>query len=150
MIRYIKATTNRVLLSICAVMLIAAGGFAAPHYSTPSYGFHDGYVPDYYSVTASARYRPVDVPGTQRRVAQTDAENDAKRQILAYVGSMQVVPGKTVNQTIAQNSRIRAKLLDIVRTSELVDWKVDPACGCVQVWMRVDLNRVRQLVALCP
>jgi hypothetical protein len=134
-----------IMTALAALFVLALAGPAAAQNYT-----HRCNVPDYYAVTAMARYRPVDVPGTQRRVAQTDAENDAKRQILAYVGSMQVVPGKTVNQTIAQNSRIRAKVLDIVRTSELVDWKVDPACGAVQVWMRVDLNRIRQLVSLCP
>jgi hypothetical protein len=143
--------TRAVLITRSLILLAALFALAACAAMNVQPGIgYAGYQPDYYAVTATAHYRPVDIPGTQRRVAQDDAENDARRQIMAYAGSMQVKPGQTVNDIIARNSRIRAKVLDIVRTSELVDWKVVPECGTVQVWMRVDLNRIREMATLCP
>ena len=104
--------------------------------------------PDWYMVTATASYRPVEIPGTQKKVAQADAENIARRQIFEYVGSMPTGTGETVNQLIARNPRMRADVLNLVRTSELVDWEVWPECN-VRIWMRIDLNRVRQAIQAC-
>lgn len=107
------------------------------------------YTPDYYQVTATANYRPVDRPGMQRRVAQTDAEEKARRQIYEYVGSMQTLTGRTVNDYLATDARLKARVLEIIRTSETYDWGVSPACACVQVWVRVDLNHIRAALRQC-
>lgn len=108
-----------------------------------------GGAPDYYTVTATANYRPVDRPGTQRRVAQTDAEEKARKEIYEYVGSMRYVDGRTVNDLLARDARLKARVLEIIRTSETADWAVNPGCACVQVWVRLDLNRVRQALGEC-
>lgn len=103
--------------------------------------------PDYYMVTATAPYRPVSLPGTQRRVAQNDAEAIARRQILEYVGSMPLGGGKKVNDVMAQDSRLRTEILSLVRNSDVYDWKVCRNCCEVQVWVRLDLNCVRAALA---
>jgi hypothetical protein len=100
-------------------------------------------------VSTLASFRPVTVPGTQRRVAQNDAEAKARKMIYEYVGSMRISKGRTVNDIIAKDSRLRAKVLEYIRTAEVVDWKVNPACACVQVWVRVDLNVIRSFIATC-
>ncbi len=105
--------------------------------------------PDYYTVTTTAGFRPVAVPGTQRRVAQNDAEEQARKLIYEYVGSMPVAGGRTVNDVLARDARVKARVLEYIRTAELVDWAVNPRCACVQVWMRVDLHQVRALLASC-
>ena len=104
--------------------------------------------PDYYMVTATATYRPVEIPGTQKKQAQADAENQARRMIMEYVGTMPTGSGETVNDLIARLPRMRADVLNLVRTAELVDWQVTPDCS-VQVWMQVDLNKVRQAIQAC-
>ncbi|MGI8907994.1 MAG: hypothetical protein ACR2IE_16065 [Candidatus Sumerlaeaceae bacterium] len=106
-------------------------------------------LPDYYVVTATAGFRPVSVPGTQRRVAQNDAEAKARRQIHEVVGSMPISRGRTVNDVITRDIRLKAKVLEYIRTAELVDWQVFPACACVQVWVRVDLNAIRAIISAC-
>ena len=105
--------------------------------------------PDYYSVTATACYKPVSVPGTQRRMAQNDAEEIARRQLLEFVGAMRTGSGCTVNDVIARDSQKRANVMAIIRNATVVDWKVCPAGGQVQVWLRIDLNDVRRAVAGC-
>lgn len=105
------------------------------------------YQPDYASVTASAPYHPVSTPGTQRRAAQNDAESTARRQLLETAGAITMPNGMTVNEIAAKDPRIRSELHALVRTAEVTDWKVDPACGEVTVCMRLDLNRVRVLAS---
>lgn len=107
------------------------------------------YPPDYYMVTTIAQYRPVNTPGTQRRVAQTDAETKAREDLLNYVGSMPAGRGRTVNDVMMRDNRIRAAVLEAIRTAEVVDWQVKPCPGTVQVWVRLDLNRIRAIVAQC-
>lgn len=104
---------------------------------------------DFYSVTATAAYRPVDRPGTQRRVAQTDAEEKARKQIYEYVGSMRYADGRSINEIINRDARLKAKILELVRNSETYDWGVNPACACVQVWVRLDLNKIRAALGEC-
>lgn len=105
--------------------------------------------PDYYMVTTTAYYRPVDRPGTQRRVAQTDAEDQARKLIYEYVGSLQYHDGRTVNDLMARDARLKARILEIVRKSETADWAVAPGCACVQVWVRLDINLVRSALGAC-
>jgi hypothetical protein len=107
------------------------------------------YQPDFYSVTATAAYRPVDRPGTQRRVAQTDAEEKARKQIYEYVGSFRYVDGRTINDILNQDARLKAKVLEIIRNSETYDWAVNSGCACVQVWVRLDINKVRAAMGEC-
>ncbi len=104
---------------------------------------------NFYTVTATANYRPVDRPGTQRRVAQTDAEEKARKQIYEYVGSMRHPDGRTVNDLLAKDARLKAKVLEIIRNSDTVDWAVAPGCACVQVWVRLDINLVRAALGEC-
>jgi hypothetical protein len=103
----------------------------------------------FYTVTATANYRPVERPGTQRRVAQTDAEEKARKQIYEYVGSMRSRDGRTVNDLLAKDARLKAKVLEIIRNTETVDWAVAPGCACVQVWVRLDLNLVWAALGEC-
>ncbi|MCX7717537.1 MAG: hypothetical protein N2111_03930 [Candidatus Sumerlaeaceae bacterium] len=103
--------------------------------------------PDCVTVTAVGYYKPVAMPGTQRRVAQNEAEAAGRRQLLEIVGAMPLAGGGTVRDAMARNSVMRADILNIVRTAEVADWQVDPACGRVTVWMRLDLNRVRETLA---
>jgi hypothetical protein len=106
-----------------------------------------GYQPDYAAVTASAPYHPVNTPGTQRRAAQNEAESIARAQLLETAGAITMPNGMTVNAIAAKDPRIRSELHALVRTAEVTDWKVDPACGEVTVCMRLDLNRVRVLAS---
>ncbi|AXA36599.1 MAG: hypothetical protein D6691_00880 [Candidatus Hydrogenedentota bacterium] len=101
--------------------------------------------PDWCLVTASAPYRPVEKPGMQRREAQNDAEQLARRELLNRVGALRLPSGQTVNDVIARDTRLRAEVLQLVRTAEVYDWRVNPQHECVQVWVRLDLNRVRAL-----
>jgi hypothetical protein len=126
------------------IALLLAVGLAGCSY-TP----RGGTTPDYHVVTATARYRPVDTPGTQRRVAQNDAEEIARRDLLNFVGNMKLDARQTVNDLTARDPRLRSELLNMVRTAEVFNWTVDQQCGAVQVWLRLDLNRVRALVAGC-
>lgn len=103
--------------------------------------------PDYVTVSAVGHYKPVAVPGTQRRVAQNEAEAAARRQLLEIAGSLPLASGGTAHDAMARNSVMRAEILNIVRTAEVVDWQVEPACGRVTVWMRLDLNRIRSTLA---
>jgi hypothetical protein len=102
--------------------------------------------PDWCVVTASAPYRPVEKPGMQRREAQRDAEQLARRELLNRVGAMRLASGQTVNDVIARDTRLRTEVLQLVRTAEVFDWRVNPQHECVQVWVRLDLNRVRSLL----
>jgi hypothetical protein len=102
---------------------------------------------DYYAVTATAGFRPVNTPGTQRRVAQNDAEAKARRQMYEYVGSWKLANKRTVNDVLAKDARLKARILETIRNAELVDWAVNPQCNSVQVWMRIDQNTIRALLA---
>lgn len=104
---------------------------------------------DFYTVTATANYRPVDRPGTQRRVAQTDAEEKARKQIYEYVGSLRYSDGRTVNDLLARDARLKARILEIIRNSKTADWAVAPGCACVQVWVSLDINLVRAALGEC-
>jgi len=104
---------------------------------------------DFYVVTATANYRPVDRPGMQRRVAQQDAEEKAHQQIYTYVGNMRLADGRSVNDLLAKDARLKARVLELIRTSETFDWRVEPGCACVQVWVRLDLNTVRAALGEC-
>ncbi len=106
-------------------------------------------VSNLYTVTATANYRPVDRPGTQRRVAQTDAEEKAHKQIYEYVGSMRLVDGRTVNDILARDARLKARVLEIIRKSKTIEWAVAPGCACVQVWVQIDINQVRAALGEC-
>lgn len=123
----------------CSLNLSASAFWGRPAQSAP----------DYYMVTTTASWRPVDIPGTQRRVAQNDAELRARKQILEYVGSMPVRGRGTINDVMARDARLKAKVLEMVRTAEVADWVVNPACACVQVWVRIDLNQIRGLLTVC-
>ncbi len=81
----------------------------------------------------------------QRREAQNDAEQLARRELLNRVGALRLPSGQTVNDVIARDTRLRAEVLQLVRTAEVYDWRVNPQHECVQVWVRLDLNRVRAL-----
>lgn len=105
--------------------------------------------PDYHAVTATANYRPVDRPGMQRRVAQTDAEEKARKQIYEFVGSLRSSQGYAVNDLLARDARLKARVLELIRNSETYDWAVNPGCACVQVWVRLDINQVRAALGQC-
>lgn len=140
---------NRLLKALATATALVAGA-AVFGCATPTTGIAAGRTapaPDYATVTATAVYKPVAQPGTQRREAQKEAEAIARRELYEIAGAMQVTPTMTVNDVIARDSKVRSELLSYVRTAELVDWKVTPECGRVQVWMRLDLNRVRTLVS---
>jgi hypothetical protein len=138
--RMLSALSLRAITTFCIALLLFISGPA---------NAQDTYVPDWYMVSTMASFKPVTVPGTQRRVAQNDAELRARHMIYEYVGSMRISKGRTVNDVIAKDSRLRAKVLEYIRTAEVVDWNVNPACACVQVWVRVDLNVIRSFIALC-
>lgn len=110
-----------------------------------AYGQHG----NYFSATAMASYRPVAVPGTQRRVAQNDAEDKARKLIYEYVGSLRAPDGRTINDILVRDARLQAKILETIRTSELVDWRVTPQCASVQVWMRLDINKIWGVLSQC-
>ena len=125
-------------------VLVAVSIVLAACSMTPA-GSH--YQPDWYEVSTVANYRPVNEPGTQRRVAQKDAETEARRLIHEHVGAMRVGKGKTVNDVITRDAQLRAAVLGVVRNAEVRDWQVYPQERKVQVWMRVDLNHVRAILA---
>jgi tetrahydromethanopterin S-methyltransferase subunit F len=125
-----------VLMALILIITPAIAAAAAPQ-------------PDFYMVTATANYRPVDRPGTQRRVAQNDAEEKARMEIYEYVGNMRSRDGRTINDLLARDARLKARVLEIIRNSETYEWGVAPGCACVQVWVRLDLNFVRAALAQC-
>ncbi len=102
--------------------------------------------PDWAIVTACAPYRPVDTPGRQRREAQNDAELLARRQLLNEIGRMRITAKETVNDLIACDTRLRARVMEMVRTAEVHDWFVDEQRGEVHVTVRLDRNKVRELL----
>lgn len=131
------------------IMLIAICAFGTGS-SQAFWGRSDAlHQPEWYTVTTTAGYRPVSVPGTQRRVAQNDAEEKARRLIYEYVGNLPVGKGRIANDVMARDARVKARVLEYIRTAEVVDWAVNPRCACVQVWVRVDLHQVRALLASC-
>jgi len=101
--------------------------------------------PDWAIAQACAPYRPVDKPGMQRREAQQDAETLARRRLMNEIGRMRIDGKQTVNDVIARDTRLRARLLELVRTAEVYDWSVDEARGEVHVAVRLDRNKVREL-----
>lgn len=105
--------------------------------------------PGVYETAAVAYYKPVPVPGTQRRAAQHEAEQRARRQVLEYIGSLQARPGspETLLQMMSRHPQMRAKVLEFVRTTPVADWSVDPAAGCVQVIVQADLCRLQTILA---
>ncbi len=147
-------TASRSLRSACAVLLAAAavtlGGcmVAAPP-AAPGVTHLPGAAPGVYETSAEAWYKPVPVPGTQRRVAQGEAEAKARRQVLEYVGSLPAGASgqETVNQVMNRDPQLRAKILEFVRTSKVADWIVDPCAGRVQVIVRADLAHLRAILA---
>lgn len=102
-----------------------------------------------YVVTATASYRPVDVPGTQRIVAQQDAERNARQIIQNYVGSVRLQDGRTVNDVLVRNSKLKARVMEVIRKAEVVDTKVAPRNASVQVWVQIDLNDVWAVINSC-
>lgn len=130
---------------LVVVALLFSAGSASAFWGRPD----PVHQPEWYTVTTTAGYRPVSVPGTQRRVAQNDAEEKARRLIYEYVGSLPVGRGRTANDVMARDARVKARVLEYIRTAEVVDWAVNPRCACVQVWVRVDLQQVRALLASC-
>ena len=82
-------------------------------------------------------------------MAQTDAEEKARQSIYEYVGSFRHASGRTVNDIIATDARLKARVLEVIRTSETIEWAVAPGCACVQVWVRLDINRVRAVLGEC-
>ena len=135
----VSGLTNPLVIAVVMLVCVHA----------PALAQQQGYWPDYYMVTTTATFRPVTVPGTQRRVAQTDAELKARRLLQEYAGAMPVGQGRTVNDVIAHDARLKAKILEYIRTAEVVDWRVNPGCACVQVWVRIDLNAVRSILTAC-
>lgn len=105
--------------------------------------------PNVHTVTATANYRPVDIPGTQRRVAQTDAEEKARKELYEYVGSMRLTDGRSLNDILARDARLKARVLEIIRKSETIDWAVAPGCACVQVWVQLNISLVRAALGEC-
>lgn len=103
--------------------------------------------PDWIIATACAPYKPVDIPGRQRREAQQDAEMLARRELMNEVGRMRVSGQQTVNDIIARDTRLRAHVLELVRTAEVYDWQVDEKRGEVSVTLRLDRNRVREILS---
>ncbi|MGB9691047.1 MAG: hypothetical protein ACPL7D_02645 [Candidatus Sumerlaeaceae bacterium] len=103
--------------------------------------------PEWVVASATAPYRAVDVPGRQRREAQNDAETLARRQLLNEIGRMRVTGKSTLNDLIARDPRLRAAVLDLVRTAEVYDWRVDETRGEVSVSIRLDRNRICELLA---
>ena len=140
-----KVTLTKPLGSVAAAVSLATILMLIPISS----GYADAPQPDYYTVTTTAAYRPVDRPGTQRRVAQQDAEEKARKEIYEYVGSFRYQDGRTINDVLNQDARLKARVLEIIRTSETVDWAVASQCACVQVWVRLDINKVRAALGEC-
>jgi hypothetical protein len=135
------------ILAVAGLLSVSTGAFAGPFgWLQPRTQQPVG---EFYSVTTTADYRPVDVPGTERRAAQNDAENKARKAIYEHVGSLHLANGHTVNDVLVHDARLKAKLLEVVRNSEVVDWRVSPQCGQVQVWMRLDMGLARAVLAQC-
>jgi hypothetical protein len=136
----IDAKLTGLILAVISVLMAACSMTSATS---------SRYQPDWYEVSTVAHFRPVSTPGTQRRVAQKDAEDEARRLIHEHVGSMPAGKGKTVNDVIGRDAQLRAAVLGIVRNAEVRDWKVCQQECKVQVWLRIDLNQVRAIVAQC-
>ncbi|MCX7020137.1 MAG: hypothetical protein WCK47_06230 [bacterium] len=144
MMQQSKKRMLRLLPALGAMLLIMAGCQSANRHNI---GAGPSCPPDHYMVTASGCYTPVGIPGTQRRAAQARAEENARQKIMEYVGSMPAGAGRTVNDIIARDTQKRVKVQSIVRSADIVDWKVEPARGIVHVWMMIDLNDIRAALA---
>ena len=129
-----------VLLAGCAALLPPPG----PGVTEPP-----GPPPGVYETAAVAYYKPVPVPGTQRRAAQHEAERRARRQVLEYIGSLQARPDspETILQMMNRHPQMRARVMEFVRTTPVADWSVDPAAGCVQVIVQADLCQHQDILA---
>lgn len=146
---YFRTTPSiqALLTWVSALLLCGCGTLVSP--SGLGVTQMPGPPPEVFETTAVASYKPVPVPGTQRRAAQFEAEEKARRQVLEYVGSLAAGPGgrETVNQVMNRDPQLRAKVLEFVRTSCLADWLVDPCAGSVQVIVRADLTRLEAILA---
>ncbi len=143
---------RRVLMPIAVVhaaALILTGCTALLPPPGPGVTEMPGPPPNVFEASAIAHYKPVPVPGTQRRAAQHEAELDARRQILEYVGSLPLRPRspETINEAMTRHPQLRAKVLEFVRTTPLADWSVDPCVGSVQVIIQADMIRLQRLLA---
>lgn len=134
---------------ICAVVFLSGCMPLLPRVVGPGVTQMPGPAPTEYEATAVARYKPVPVPGTQRRAAQYEAEEKARRQVLDYIGSLPAGPDGTrsVSELMNSNPQLRAKVLEYVRTACVADWAVDPCAGQVRVNVRADLLQLRAILA---
>lgn len=139
----VKISDTLRYLTICYFTIVLMACLA------PSQSIAAATKPDFYTLTTTAPYRPVQVPGTQRRVAQQDAEEQARKELYEYIGSFHYQNGTTVNDVLNRDARLKARVLEIIRNSETVDWAVCPQNACVQVWVRLDINKVRAALGQC-
>lgn len=131
------------MLAAAAFPLVTAGCAPLPGFGYPAL---PAAVPESYTATASAPFRPVTVPGAQRRQAQTEAEEACKRQILEYIGAFPAPGGGTVHDAMAIDGYLRARVLEFVRTAETTDWRVDPAGANVTVCVTANLRKLRVIL----
>lgn len=104
---------------------------------------------NYYVATSTASFRPVDIPGTQRRVAQDDAEKQARQTIYNQIASIKLQNGQTVNSLLVKDQRLKASILEVLRKAEVQEAKVYPHKASVQVWVRVDMNEIWGILHGC-
>lgn len=104
---------------------------------------------NYFVATATASFRPVDIPGTQRRVAQDDAEKQARQVLLNHIGSLRLQNGQTINALLMKDQRLKASIFEVIRKAEVQEAKVSPHKANVQVWVRVDKNEIWGIINGC-
>jgi hypothetical protein len=99
-----------------------------------------------YTATAFATIAK-DAPFTQAKLkAFEEAERKARDQILFQAMQQRFPNGQTLEDAAIQDSFIRAKLYDTIRTAKITDQTVDEAATTVTVTLKMDMEPLLQIV----
>lgn len=103
-----------------------------------------------YSATAEAVI-PKDMPFTEGRAhAVANAENAARQQVLAQALARTLPDGRTLEEAVIEDPFLRAKVIDIVRTSKLTDQTLKRERGLVTVTIQLDEAPLDRLSSELP
>jgi hypothetical protein len=101
--------------------------------------------PNWYTVTGSGALSADYPPAQAKLMARKAAEEDARRQLLEAAKGVSIDSRSTVKDFMLQDDYIRSRVQGYIRGAQILDMRYDED-GTVHVDMRIDLNRVRDLI----
>lgn len=102
--------------------------------------------PDWYTVVGSGVADESLPPGQRRLMALRAAKEDAWRQLLEAAKGLQIDSRTSVRDFITQDDSIRSRVMGIIRGAQMIGEPRYLEDGTVEVEMRLDMNKIRQLV----